>query len=100
MNRLVSSGRWRAADVGRQIGLLNEHALRLLRNPWLFLLPRRLPPPFNIGPYRAMQSLNAMVHGLIQSRRQGTQTQDDLLQMLLSACEENTGRGMTDEQLR
>ncbi len=89
-----------AADVSRHIAILNEYALHMLRHPWLFLLPKRIPTPFTYRPVNSLNSLNRIVRGIIQSRRQGTGTHDDLLSMLLSACEEETGRGMTDEQLR
>ena len=89
-----------AVDVSRHITLLNEYALRMLRRPWLFLLPRRFPTPFNYAQYRSLKSLNAIVHGIIQGRRRQPEAHDDLLSMLLSACEEGTGRGMTDDQLR
>src|SRR5215213_1546256 len=39
-----------AADVSKHIHVLNEYALRMLRNPWLFLLPKRIPLPFTSGP--------------------------------------------------
>lgn len=89
-----------AADVSHHIGVLNEYALHMLRHPWLFLLPRKIPTPFNYTQYRSLKSLNDIVSGIIQSRRSGPQRHDDLLSMLLSACEEGTGRGMTNEQLR
>jgi cytochrome P450 len=89
-----------AAEVSRHIATLNEYALRLLRRPWLFLLPRRFPTPFNYRQYHAMRSLNEIVYGIIRSRRRRPEHHDDLLAMLLSACEEETGRGMTDQQLR
>src|SRR5437667_4817215 len=89
-----------AVDVSRHITLLNEYALRMLRRPWLFLLPRRFPTPFNHLQYRSLKSLNQIVAGIIQARRAQSGQHDDLLNMLLSACEEETGRGMTDDQLR
>jgi len=89
-----------AADVSRHIATLNEYALRMLRRPWLFLLPRRFPTPFAYAQYQSLKSLNEIVHGIIQARRRRPEAQDDLLNMLLTACEEGTGRGMTDEQLR
>jgi cytochrome P450 len=89
-----------AADVSHHIARLNEYALHMLRHPWLFLLPRRIPAPFSFGPLRSLESLNKIVHGIIQSRRRQPHAQDDLLNMLISATEEGTGRGMTDEQLR
>jgi cytochrome P450 len=89
-----------AADVSRHIATLNEYALHMLRHPWLFLLPRRFPTPFNHAQFHSLQSLNQIVQGIIRARRREAQSHDDLLSMLLSACEEGTGRGMTDEQLR
>lgn len=95
-----SDVRGAAADVSGHIATLNEYALRMLRRPWLFLLPRRFPTPFNHVQYRALRSLNEIVHGIIRARRRQPAAHDDLLTMLLTACEEGTGRGMTDEQLR
>lgn len=89
-----------AADVSRHIAVLNEYALKMLRQPWLFLLPRRFPTPFNYRPQRSFKALNDIVRGIIQARRRAPHAHDDLLSMLLSACEEGTGRSMTDEQLK
>src|ERR1044071_4382035 len=89
-----------AAEVSRHIAILNEYALHMLRHPWLFLLPKRIPTPFTYRPVQSLNSMHRIVNGIIKSRRQGTDSHDDLLSMLLSACAEDTGRGMTDEQLR
>src|ERR1041385_2604628 len=89
-----------AAGVRRHIALLNEYALRLLRNPWLFLVPRRFPTPLNYRQYQALHALNRIVLDIIQARRRTPGRHDDLLAMLLAACEEESGRGMSDDQLR
>lgn len=89
-----------AADVSHYIAVLNEYALRMLRNPLLFLLPRSFPTPFTYEQQKALKSLDRIVHGIIQARRREPEAHDDLLSMLLSACEEGSGRKMTDEQLR
>jgi cytochrome P450 len=89
-----------AANVAHYIATLNEYALRMIRRPWLFLIPRKFPTPFNYVQWRALRSLNEIVNGIIQARRREPHAHDDLLSMLLSACEEGTGRGMTDAQLR
>lgn len=89
-----------AADVSRHIWTLNEFALRLLRQPWLFLVPRNLPLPFNHRAIRALRNLNRIVMDIIAARRRQPDRHDDLLAMLLSACDEETGKGMTDQQLR
>jgi cytochrome P450 len=89
-----------AAGVAEHIARLNEYALRMIRRPWLFLLPRSFPTPFNHAQFHSLRSLNQIVAGIIQTRRREPQAHDDLLSMLLSACEEESGRGMTDDQLR
>jgi cytochrome P450 len=89
-----------AAEVSHHIAVLNEFALQMLRNPWLFLLPRRIPLPFTRKPVHSLKSLDRIVHGIIRARREKPSAHDDLLSMLLAACEEETGRGMTDDQLR
>lgn len=89
-----------AADVSSHIARLNEYALHMLRHPWLFLLPRGIPTPFTRKQVHSLRALNQIVHGIIRSRREAPEAHDDLLSMLLSACEEETGRGMSDEQLR
>ena len=88
-----------ASEVSRHIAALNEFALRMLRHPWLFLLPRRVPNPFNRSQVRALRSLNKIVFGIIQARRRKPGGHDDLLAMLLFACDEETGRGMSDVQM-
>ncbi|HTI72945.1 MAG TPA: cytochrome P450 [Candidatus Limnocylindria bacterium] len=87
-----------AARVGEHIGILNEGAIRTLRHPWLFLMPRRWP--FNHRQARALQDMDRVVLGIIQKRRQQPDQHNDLLAMLLSAQSEDTGKGMTDGQLR
>jgi len=89
-----------AADVSGHIAVLNEYALQMLRKPWLFLLPRRFPTPFNYVQYRSLKSLDEIVHRIIQARRRAAQPHDDLLAMLLSSCDETTSRSLTDAQLR
>jgi cytochrome P450 len=89
-----------AADVSKHIHVLNAYALRMLKYPLLFLLPKRIPLPFTSGPVGSLKALDRIVNGIIQSRRKQPAGHDDLLNMLLSATEEETGRGMTDAQLR
>lgn len=89
-----------AGSVGRHVATLNETALRMLRQPWRFFLPRTFPTPFTKTEFHARATLDSIVHGIIDRRRQGGEDHDDLLSMFLSACDEETGRGMTNEQLR
>ena len=89
-----------ADRVGEHIATLNEGALRMLRQPWRFLLPRKIPTPFTVKEVKARRELDEIVHRIIDRRRNGADEHDDLLAMFLSACDEETGRGMTDLQLR
>lgn len=65
----------------------------------LFRLPPFVPTPTNLRRERAARKLDAVIYDLIKQRRAGGQ-HDDLLGILLSACDEDDGRGMTDSQLR
>jgi cytochrome P450 len=89
-----------ARDVSHHIATLNEWALRALRHPWLLLLPRKLPLPSSSEMRRALEELERIVHGIIRERREHSGDHDDLLAMLLAACDEGSGRGMSDHQLR
>lgn len=89
-----------ADRVGEHIATLNEGALRMLRQPWRFLLPRKIPTPFTAQEVAARRDLDAIVHRIIARRREKPDEHDDLLAMFLSACDEETGRGMSDAQLR
>lgn len=89
-----------AAQVSRHITVLNEAALRMLRQPWRFLLPRGIPTPFTAAEFHARKSMDRIVKEIISRRRSGGESHDDLLGMFLSACDEETGKGMTDDQLR
>ncbi|WP_367871545.1 cytochrome P450 [Luteolibacter sp. Populi] len=89
-----------AGSVGSHIATLNETALKMLAQPWRFFLPRSFPTPFTKVEYHARASLDGIVRGIIARRRKDNEDHDDLLGMFLSACDEETGRGMSDNQLR
>ncbi|MDX1548500.1 MAG: cytochrome P450 [Rhodothermales bacterium] len=60
----------------------------------------RLPLPSTRRLERARDRLDALVLGLIDDRRRDGADHGDLLSMLLAAQDEDTGRGMTDRQVR
>ena len=66
--------------------------------PWLY----RLPTPANHSFSRALETLDTIVNGIIAQRRaQGDAGQrDDLLGMLMVACDADTGDAFDDAQLR
>ena len=97
-------------DVGDQLGVVGEAFTTVLEVtneriisplpylPWLY----RLPTPRNRAFSRAVAKLDTIVKGIITQRRAlGSQAhQDDLLGMLMAACDADTGDAFDDAQLR
>jgi cytochrome P450 len=65
-----------------------------------FPILQALPTPANRRFRRAMRVIDNAVYGIISERRESGVKQNDLLQMLLDARDEETGQGMSDKQLR
>jgi cytochrome P450 len=65
-----------------------------------FALPDHWPTPRNRRYREAAQELDRIVLDIIERRRRGNESRDDLLQMLLEARDPDTGAGMDDRQLR
>ncbi|MBI1902378.1 MAG: cytochrome P450 [Planctomycetia bacterium] len=63
-------------------------------------LPVRLPTPRNRRLKRAIVSLDAIIHRIINERRTSGKDRGDLLSTLVAARDEGDGAGMTDRQLR
>jgi cytochrome P450 len=64
------------------------------------IVPRWLPTPANLRVAKAVRRLNRVLFGIIAERRQSGARTGDLLSMLLHAQDEESGRRMTDRQLR
>ncbi len=63
--------------------------------------PEILPTPGNWRFWRALKTLDKEVYGMLADRRAMTgEHPHDLMSMFLAAVDEETGEGMTDEQLR
>jgi cytochrome P450 len=79
-----------------------ERTNDIITNP--FSLPPSVPTPKSRRFLRAIRTLDRFVYDTIAKRRaEGTGTSsrpDDLLSMLMSARDEQTGEGMSDKQLR
>ena len=88
----------KANEVGAAIDLMLHEAVSRINNP--FRLPASIPTPNNRRAEKAMQTLDRIVLDIIAARRKGKKREDDLLQMLIEARDEETGEGMTDQQLR
>ena len=88
----------RASEVGEAIDFMLHESVSRINNP--FRLPDSVPTPGNRRAARAAETLDRIVLDIIATRRRGKQREDDLLQMLLEARDDETGEGMTDQQLR
>lgn len=82
----------RADTLGGDITTLQTWVIRQLRVPFRIPLLRT--------PVAALDRLNETIHGLIRDRRASGVDKGDLLSMLLLSQDEETGRHLTDEQVR
>src|SRR5262249_22157635 len=64
------------------------------------IIPNWLPTPMNLRVARAVRRLERILYSVIADRRRGGEDRGDLLSMLLHAQDEESGRRMTDRQLR
>jgi cytochrome P450 len=62
--------------------------------------PLSVPTPRNLRLNAALRTLDRVVYGVINERRQQNEGPGDLLSMLLEARDEETGEGMNDQQVR
>ncbi len=92
------------AELGGQADTVGEAlgtALEVTRERFQSLfMGANLPTPRNRRFNRAMKMLDEVVYGVIEQRRKSDRDEGDLLSMLMSARDEDTGEGMDDLQLR
>ena len=86
-----------AEIVNRTWPIINR---RIGETFWSTKLETTLPLPANRRFWAALGELEAVVYRIIEDRRRNHRDEHDLLSMLLSARDEETGGGMTDRQLR
>jgi cytochrome P450 len=67
---------------------------------WAFFVPTSIPVPGQRAYQRAINRLDDVILRLVDERRRSREEYDDLLGLLLSARDEETGEGMSDAQLR
>jgi len=87
-----------AGAVGRAVTTLVEDIGYRFQVP--FYPPPAVPTPRNLRYRAALRALDNAVYGIIEARRRGETTGDDLLGLLMSVRDEETGEGMSDKQLR
>jgi cytochrome P450 len=64
------------------------------------IIPRWIPTPRNLRVARTVRRLERILYGIIAERRHSGEDRGDLLSMLLRVEDEESGRRMTDRQLR
>jgi len=93
-----------STDLGATAGIVNRTwpiiNRRIGETFWSTKLETTLPLPANRRLWRALRELESVVYRIIADRRQTGRDEPDLLSMLLSARDEETGESMTDRQLR
>jgi cytochrome P450 len=94
-----------ASDLSREVDVIGhavtvefEHTFRRLQS--IINLPLSLPLPGNRRFLEARRTLDEIVYRLIAERRAAAEEGGDLVSMLLQARDEETGEGMSDQQLR
>lgn len=84
--------------VSQAITTVMEDATYRFRVP--FYPPGSVPTPRNRRRRAALHTLDQTVYRIIQERSQQQEQRDDLLGLLMEARDEDTGEGMSDQQLR
>lgn len=84
--------------VGRSFNAMDAELIRRFRSG--LIIPPVLPTPRDRAFRAHRKALDGVVDTIIQGRRSSGEREDDLLQMLLEARDEESGEGMTDDQLR
>ena len=87
-----------ADTVGTTVSLLLEEANSRILRP--IDVPITWPTARNKKLRGAVETLDRVVKRMIEDRRRATSRPNDLLTMLMEARDEETGEGMTDQQLR
>ncbi len=84
--------------ISKWVTVAIEHGSERIRSP--FKLPVWIPTPGNRKEAQAVKILNQVVNGIIEQRRAEGKSYDDLLSMLMDVRDEDTGEGMSNQQLR
>lgn len=85
-----------AKAVGEALTTVLHYNNRQLRQPLITAFSFRQRRQFK----KALKTLDTIIYDMIEARRESTETNQDLLTMLLRARDEETGEGMSDRQVR
>ncbi|MGE0643425.1 MAG: cytochrome P450 [Nitrospira sp.] len=75
-----------------------KYAFDSFSSPWF--LPLWVPTARNREFHSVMRFMDGLMYGLLAERRRSGVHQDDLLDLLLQARDEETGEGLSDQELR
>lgn len=87
-----------SAEVGSAMETLMHNFMNSTANA--IIVPRWIPIPSNLRTAAAVRRLDRVLYHIIAQRRASGEDRGDLLSMLLHAQDEESGRRMTDRQLR
>jgi cytochrome P450 len=87
-----------ASDVSWAVGEFLAYADRHIRR--IYSPPPSVPTPANLRFKRAGRAMDELVYGIIRERRASGEDRGDLISMLLLARDEETGEGLSDQQVR
>ncbi|MEZ4829143.1 MAG: cytochrome P450 [Bacteroidia bacterium] len=86
-----------AQNLGMAVGRLQQH---LNHRVFTFFLPEKFPLPGARTAQKILKQLDDLAYRLISERRENPRQTNDLLNILLSVTDEETGEKMDDTQLR
>ncbi|MDI3465526.1 MAG: hypothetical protein OJF50_004347 [Nitrospira sp.] len=84
--------------ISRALRVSLKYAFDSFHNP--LRLPSWVPTPRNREFRSVMQFMDGLIYGLLAERRRTGATHGDLLDLLLQARDEETGAGLSDQELR
>lgn len=85
-------------EVARQITDTQAYVLYRIANPWYAPIFPLMPAHWKFR--KDMRDFDKTIYGLIRERRNSGEIHHDLLDLLLHAIDEDTGKAMSDQQLR
>ena len=87
-----------ARGISRSMNAVLDAANHRVNYP--FQLPLWVPTRRNLRERRAVAGMDSLLRTLVLTRSASGEARDDLLSMLLAAVDEDSGVGMSDQQLR
>jgi cytochrome P450 len=89
------------ASVGRDLRAAFDITMQIVQNPfYAYCLIKDIRLPLIRKFYKKKEQLDNVVNNIISTYRKAGEERSDLLSLLLNARDEETGAGMSDEQIR